>query len=51
MAQGTVAVVSIATLAGPAAEGATLTAVDITLVGVQDAVVAVGGDADVPCVP
>jgi len=48
MAQGTVAVVSIATLAGPAAEGATLTAVDITLVGVPDAVIAVGGNADAP---
>src|SRR5205809_3315354 len=49
MAPSTVAVfLSIATLAGPAAEGAIPTAVDITLVGVPDAVIAVGGDADVP---
>src|SRR5439155_25679219 len=48
MAPSTVAVVSLATLAGPAAEGAIPTAVDITLVGVPDAVIAVGGDADVP---
>ena len=48
MAQGTVAVVSIATLAGPTAECAMITAVDITLVGVPDAVIAVGGNADLP---
>ena len=48
MAPSTVAVfLSIATLAGPAAEGAIPTAVDITLFGVPDAVIVVGGDADV----